>query len=304
MSPGAQVTGLAWSPTGTQLAVAGRYGLLQLWDVSAPPRLERTLAGLGSLAGLPDVIRAVAFSSDGRLVAATDYNETLPSPGVPPLPLGRLGVWRVATGAPVQPLRDLGLGPAGVGDVLSFAHDGHLLAVSRANDTTLLLDAATGRVRHSLAPSSPVSSLAFAPNGTLAVGTDAGSVQLFNGATGKPLGSPVFVSTAPVTGVAFDTTGQHLATSGNQDGAVKLWFASTLQQEGSPLTTDPDSSASVAFAAGTGDLLAVDDHGNGFSWPMTLAAWEQHACAVAGRSFTRAEWTRLATGRPYTAVCR
>ncbi len=304
VSPGAEVTALAWSPTGTRLAVAGRDGLLQLWDVSGPPRLERTLAGLGSLAGLPDVIQAVAFSSDGRLVAATDYNETLPSPGIPPLPLGRLGVWRVATGAPVQPLRDLGLGPAGVGDVLAFAHDGHLLAVSRANDTTLLLDASTGRVRHSLAPSSPVSSLAFAPNGTLAVGTDVGSVQLWNGATGKPLGSPVFVSTAPVTGVAFDTTGQRLATSGNQDGAVKLWFASTLQQEGSPLTTDPDSSASVAFAAGTGDLLAVDDHGNGFTWPMTLAAWEQHACAVAGRNFTRAEWTRLATGRPYTAVCR
>ena len=272
--------------------------------MSAPPRLERTLAGLGSLAGLPDLIRAVAFSSDGRLVAATDYNETLPSPGIPPLPLGRLGVWRVATGAPVQPPRDLGLGPSGVGDVLAFAHDGHLLAVSRADDTTLLLDASTGRVRHSLVPSSLVTSLAFAHNGTLAVGTDVGSVQLFNGANGKPLGSPVFVSTAPVTGVAFDATGRRLVTSGDQDGAVKLWFASTLQQEGSPLITDPDSSASVAFAAGTGDLLAVEDHGNGFAWPMTLAAWERHACVVAGRSFTRAEWTRFATGRPYTTTCR
>jgi DNA-binding SARP family transcriptional activator/WD40 repeat protein/energy-coupling factor transporter ATP-binding protein EcfA2 len=304
VSQGAQVTALAWSPTGTRLAVAGRDGLLQLWDVSASPRLERTLAGLGSIAGLPDVIPAVAFSSDGRLVAATDYNETRSSPGIPAVPLGRLGVWRVATGAPVRPPRDLGLGPAGVVDVLAFAHDTHLLAVSHADNPILLLDASTGRVRRSLDSRSAASSLAFAPNGTLAVGTDVGSVQLWNGGTGKPLGAPVFVSTAPVTDVAFDTTGQHLATSGDQDGAVKLWFASTLQQEGSPLTTDPDSSASVAFAAGTGDLLAVDDHGHGFTWPMTLAAWEQHACAVAGRNFTRAEWTRLGTGRPYTAVCR
>jgi len=27
------------------------------------------------------------------------------------------------------------------------------------------------------------------------------------------------------------------------------------------------------------------------------------ACAVAGRNFTRAEWTRLGSGRPYAAVC-
>ncbi len=304
VSPGAQVTALAWSPTGTQLAVAGRDGLLQLWDVSAPPRLERTLSGLGSLVGLPDVIPAVAFSSDGKLVAATDYNETQSSPGIPAVPLGRLGVWRVATGAPVRPPRDLGLGPASVVDVLAFAHDTHLLAVSHADNPILLLDASTGRVRRYLDSRSAASSLAFAPDGTLAVGTDVGSVQLWNGATGKPLAAPVFVSTAPVTGVAFDTTGQHLATSGDRDGAVKLWFTSTLQQEGSPLTTDPDSSASVAFSAGTGELLAIDDHGNGFTWPMTLAAWERHACAVAGRNFTRAEWARLVTGRPYAAVCR
>jgi hypothetical protein len=50
-------------------------------------------------------------------------------------------------------------------------------------------------------------------------------------------------------------------------------------------------------------LLVVDGHGTGFTWPTSLTAWEQHACTVAGRNLTRAEWTRYLPGQPYTRVC-
>jgi hypothetical protein len=50
-------------------------------------------------------------------------------------------------------------------------------------------------------------------------------------------------------------------------------------------------------------LIAVYDDGRGTIWPTTLRAWEQHACAVAARTLTRAEWTRYVTGHPYSRVC-
>jgi len=54
----------------------------------------------------------------------------------------------------------------------------------------------------------------------------------------------------------------------------------------------------------TADLmLIVDDHGNAFGWPTSLAAWEHQACTVAGRNLTRQEWTRLITRTPYTTIC-
>ncbi len=36
---------------------------------------------------------------------------------------------------------------------------------------------------------------------------------------------------------------------------------------------------------------------------VSPAAWEQQACAVAGRNFTQAEWNRYLPDRPYSKVC-
>jgi WD40 repeat protein len=203
--------------------------------------------------------------------------------------------------------RDLGLGdlgyPSGANDPLAFSRDGRLLAASRLDGDVLVLDPSTDHIRHALTLHDPVTSLAFAPDGTLAIGTGAGTVELWNASTGQRVGAPVTVSSAPVTSVAFDGTGQRFATSGKGDGAVKLWFAATLQQEGSALETERGASSTVAFEQHTDALLAIDDQGNGFTWPMSLRAWEQRACAIAGRNFTRQEWTQLLTGQPYATAC-
>jgi hypothetical protein len=47
----------------------------------------------------------------------------------------------------------------------------------------------------------------------------------------------------------------------------------------------------------------IDDHGNGFTWPTSLAAWEQHACAVAARNLSRQEWARFVAEPRYATVC-
>ena len=98
--------------------------------------------------------------------------------------------------------------------------------------------------------------------------------------------------------------GQRFATTGGQDGTVKLWSSSTLQQEGTALNTEQGAAASAVFEPGGKRLLVVDGHGHGFTWPTSLTAWEQRACTVAGRNLTRTEWTRYLPGQSYTQVCR
>jgi WD40 repeat protein len=296
------VTALAWSPTRPILAVAGNSGLVQLWRVDGAPRRARSLTGLTAVPGVPEAVQALTFSPDGRLLAASDNSRT----GTPVNTIGdhfaALAIWRASNGELVVP-KGLGTG-SGVAGALAFSRDGKLLAASRPDSSVVVLDPTTGQVRRTLRPlgADETVSLAFASGGTLATGTRGGIVQLWNPVSGAQTGDPVAVAAGPVTSIAFDPTGPRFATTG-QDGTVKLWASSTLQQEGTALNTDQGADVTAAFEPGGKDLLVVDDHGRGFSWPTSLAAWERRACTVAGRNLTRAEWAKYLPGQPYTRVC-
>ena len=306
----ATVTALAWSPTQPELAVGGDSGLVQLWRVNGTPRLERSLTGLHEIPGSPEAIQALAFSPNGQLLAASDSSEAAEQQSAGGYPLALYGnrlavlaIWRAANGRLVAPLRDLQTGPTRYG-ALAVSHDGQLLAVSRPDGNDLVIDLKTGQVRRTLHPlgADETVSFAFAPNGTLATGTEGGIVQLWNPITGEQVAGPVAVADGPVTSIAFDRTGQRFTTGGH-DGTVKLWSASTLQQAGATLNTEQDASTTAAFEPSGAALIVVDDHGNGFTWPTSIAAWEQRACTVAGRNFTRQEWSRFVTGHRYAKVC-
>ncbi|HEX4009145.1 MAG TPA: BTAD domain-containing putative transcriptional regulator [Solirubrobacteraceae bacterium] len=300
------ITALAWSPNGNELAVGGRSGIVQLWDLSGAPRLVRSLSGLRSQTGLPDAIQSIAFSPDGSLVAASADSETLAVHQTAALPLATLGIWLAASGTPISVPVELGLGNGpGGSDVLAFSPDGKLLAVSLLHGGVDVLDAGTGTVRRELSdPGDDIISLAFARDGTLATGTLAGTVVLFNPATGQRVAPPLLVASAPVASVAFDPSGQRFATSGDQDGTVKLWSTATLQQEGPDFSSDPNTTSSVVFSPGGGGLVAADGAGDVFTWPTAVTAWERRACAVASRNLSRTEWRRFVPELPYATVCR
>jgi WD40 repeat protein len=304
------VTALAWSPTQPVLAVAGYSGLVQLWRVDGAPQLARSLTGLHQVPGAPEAIQALTFSPDGQFLAASDSSRT-DTRGIVAAGLTHYGehfaalaIWRASNGNLVVPQIDLGTGP-GLYGALAFSRDGTLLAVSRPDGSVLVLDPTTGQARQTLHPlgADDTVSLAFAPNRALATGTQGGIVQLWNPASGDQAAGPVAVAVGPVTSIAFDPTGQRFATVGGLDGTVKLWSSSTLQQEGTALNTEQGAATTAVFEPGGKSLLVVDNHGNGFTWPTSLPAWEQRACAVAGRNLTRAEWTRYLPGHPYTRVC-
>ncbi|MGH2785720.1 MAG: hypothetical protein ACRDJ1_10700, partial [Actinomycetota bacterium] len=121
-------------------------------------------------------------------------------------------------------------------------------------------------------------------------------------ADGKPSGEPVLVSSSGVSSLSFVGDGTHFATAGG-DGSVKLWSTSTLQQFGSDLPKGPGA-GNARYSPDGNTLVVVYDDGSGVVWPVSTEAWQQHACSVAGRNFTREEWRRYVTGLDFSTVCR
>ena len=304
------ITALAWSPASDRIAVGGHSGLMQLWSTGVPPKLERTFSGLQSRFGEPEAIQAVAFSSDDKLLAASD-DDKIGSNGetASNADYASLAIWQTATGKPVASPSGLnsqgghGVEPFAGDDLLAFSPRSRLLAVSLFDRSIVIFDASSGDVVRVLAPDAATTSLAFAPDGTLANGTAAGTGEFWNPTTGNQLGLPLVAGATAVANIAFDPSGQRFVTAGLGDGTVKLWFTATLQQQGSVLSTDQGATATAAFEPDANHLIAVDDAGNGFRWPTSIAAWERQACGVAGRNLSRQEWSQRIIGHPYAPIC-
>ena len=109
----------------------------------------------------------------------------------------------------------------------------------------------------------------------MATGTVSGIVQMWDPISSRALADPLPVTADPVASIAFDPTGQRFATTASQDGTVKLFSTSTLEQEGTTLITDNGATSSAIFGPHGNSLLVVNDLGDGFTFPTSPAAWEQ-----------------------------
>jgi WD40 repeat protein len=113
----------------------------------------------------------------------------------------------------------------------------------------------------------------------------------------------VLVAAAPVASIAFDPSGQRFATSSGPGGGLKLWFTSSLQQDGTTLDPEDGTAGNAQFTPDGQLLLAINANGDGSLWPVSTPALANHACAVAGTNLTREEWSRFITGYRYSPVC-
>jgi hypothetical protein len=141
----------------------------------------------------------------------------------------------------------------------------------------------------------------LAPDGrTVGLGSIDGRLTILDVLTGR-LTPAVEAHDGVVQRVSFAPDGATLVTSG-RDGTVKLWDAETAQLLGS---VQPLGARALVYAwfIGPGRVLIAVTTGEMFAWDTSGDAWEAHACAVAGRNLTTAEWAKLFPDRAYRATC-
>jgi WD40 repeat protein len=202
-------------------------GAVRLWDA----RTGRLIRRLGDPA---EQVMAVAFSSDGRLIAAA---------GAGASGSGAIRVWNSATGAPVWSADDR----AAEALAIVFAPDGSSLAAAGADGLIKLRDPRTGSVVRTLeGHEGAVTSVAFSGDGAIVCGGEVGKgACLWDARTGRairriqPRGSlPELILRGHqrlITSVALSADGGTLATCSGTAGAeygdrqIRVWDTHTGQ---------------------------------------------------------------------------
>ena len=287
----------AW--VGDRFVLGADRGLVQIWDVAGVE--PKPVAGLHGLSNQGQ-LRSVATAAGGRVVAAVDaWDGPDPNNGGPPPREGELAIWRNG--------RLVGGKPMNLhtyGNAVAVSRDGSTVAVATEDGRVLVVDAHTGQAERTIRPQAgPVSvtTVAFSPDGTLASGSWAGIVNLWDPKTGRELGNPTLVAQAPVSAIAFAPDGKRFATTGGSSGHTKVWVTSTLQQLGDDFPGGEGSWGNIAYTPNGRYLFSAYADGSAYRWPVTVGAWADQACRVAGRNFTREEWRRFVAGRTYERVC-
>ncbi|MEV6056553.1 WD40 repeat domain-containing protein [Streptomyces sp. NPDC052107] len=230
---------IAFSPIADLLACPGAWEYdpdsVRLWDTA----IGRPV---GALLPHPGEIKALAFSSDGRLLASGCKQ-------------GSVRLWDPATGLPLGDTI-----PTGDSDVtaLAFSPDGSLLATANSDGPALVWDVALGRHQASRPFGLHSSGVAFSPDGTLlAVADNSQGVSLWQTADWSE--GPKLFGDQPLLpqNVAFSPDG-HLLACGSLNGSVQLWNPFTGQSIGEPLKGRGKGFNSLAFSP-DGSLLAVTD---------------------------------------------
>jgi WD40 repeat protein len=269
----------ALAPDGRTLAATTADGRLGFWDVRSRRSLgARQIAHAGAA-------RALTYSADGRwLASGAGDNFVL--------------LWDARRRTAVESLvRD-------VAD-LSLSNDGTLLAA------TLRQENFAGGLELYSVPELELIRTVRAPLGTLGrfsadgrsliYGDREGGVWTFDTRTWKPRGRPL---PGPVPLVAADLSpdGRLLAIT-SVDGTARLWDVASRRPIGGTLAGRSGDVVGAGFVHAGRELAVMHDRG-GYVWDVRPSSWERHACAVAGRTLTRAEWEDALPQREYAPACR
>lgn len=197
-----QIFDLAWRPDGTLAALAG-FREVRLVN----PLTNQTVATLG---GEADAVRAIAFSRDGKLLAAA---------GGLPARNGEVKIWDVDSRKLVQTVH----GHADCIYATAFSPDGKSIATSSYDKLIKLWDVSTGKeIRTFKDHIDAVYALAFTPDGKrLVSGAADRTVKIWDARTGER----VYTLSEPQDGInaiALDPIGERVA-AGGLDKTIRVW---------------------------------------------------------------------------------
>jgi WD40 repeat protein len=257
---------------------------------------DRFLAGVDTgdgyrvtpLPGHEDAVWLPTISSDGRRMATT---------GAP----GAVRLWDLRAGLPIgrSSLHHL----SDFSDV-ALSPDGRTLAVLLPGTGIELVDAATLRSGPTMAGSeTALRFVRFTDDGRHII-ADAGAarVRVWSVETGRPVGTVYVGSTEELLLPAMSPDHGTLAIGG-LDGTIRLFDMQTGRSIGTPLPSQSERPVAPLFTPDGDHLLAVSLSGPAYRWDLRPASWARHACKVAGRTLTRAEWSEVLPGRDYAPAC-
>jgi WD40 repeat protein len=289
------VRGLGYMPHGRLLVVGGDHGSLALVDPTRGELVKRLRGHTGTLL-------TPSFSADGRLMATVDFPGGSGTHVVFVSGLHtKVSLWTLPSGERIR--REIYENHPQPDMTVALSPDGRTLAIGIPGTDVDIYDTTTRHRRNRLPNTETLGSLRFTPDGRFLIGgSNKGWARLWSTNSWRPVSRPL---TGPAGAVVAQSTSPdgHTLAIGSTDGTVRLYDMRTEQPLGAPLPAVPNTPVTPEFSPDGNYLFAITDAGRAFRWDVRPSSWARHACAIAGRTLTPAEWKTALPDRPYAPAC-